>query len=95
MKDYTVLDGQITCLRNKLYDEAYQRGYEDGKATREPYNIRPCKICKYNDDREGCIIWKCEWEQMQKESEYHADPYHADFAWDIKTVIDNFRKESE
>lgn len=31
MKDYTVLDGQITCLRNKLYDEAYQRGYEDGQ----------------------------------------------------------------
>lgn len=34
-------------------------------------------------------------EQMRKESEYHADPYHADFAWDVKTVIDNFRKESE
>ena len=31
MKDYTVLDGQITCLRNMLYDEAYQRGYEDGQ----------------------------------------------------------------
>lgn len=31
MKDYTVLDGQITCLRNKLYDEAYQRGYADGR----------------------------------------------------------------
>lgn len=31
----------------------------------------------------------------RKESEYHADPYHADFAWDVKTVIDNFRKESE
>ena len=34
-------------------------------------------------------------DQMRKESEYHADPYHADFAWDVKTVIDSFRKESE
>ena len=32
--------------------------------------------------------------KMRKESEYHADPYHADFAWDVKTVVDNLRKES-
>lgn len=30
MRDYTVLDGEITCLRNRLYDEAYKRGYADG-----------------------------------------------------------------
>ncbi len=39
--------------------------------------------------------WADSKEQMRKESEYHADPYHADFAWDVKTVVDHFRKESE
>jgi len=44
MKDYTVLDGQITCLRNKLYDEAYQRGYEDGQEYEQIKDlIRECE----------------------------------------------------
>ena len=48
--------------------------------------------CNFKAPTKECYL---HWADMRKESEYHADPYHADFAWDIKTVIDNFRKESE
>lgn len=45
-------------------DEVYREGYADGRESND-YN-RPCWICKYNDDRDGCSRWKCEWERMKK-----------------------------
>lgn len=66
MKDYTVLDGQITCLRNKLYDEAYQRGYEDAKKEFIGMSAKQIQI-KYHDDFATALEKMYEYEQMRKE----------------------------
>ena len=59
MKDYTVLDGQITCLRNKLYDEAYQRGYEDGHRTGEIDGVMNIKVDEVSYQRGLEDAWEC------------------------------------
>jgi len=72
---------------------------EEGEEPKKGFE--KCSECKYKDadlckteplheeDEDGNCV------DFVKESEYHADPYHADFAWDVKAVIDNMRKESE
>ena len=65
MKDYTVLDGQITCLRNKLYDEAYQRGYEDGKKEFIGKSAKQIQI-EYHDDFATALEKMYEYEERQK-----------------------------
>lgn len=66
MKDYTVLDGQITCLRNKLYDEAYQRGYEDAKKEFIGMSAKQIQI-KYHDDFATALEKMYEYEERQTE----------------------------
>ena len=68
MKDYTVLDGQITCLRNKLYDEAYKRGYEDAKKEFIGMSAKQIQI-KYHDDFATALEKMYEYEERQTETE--------------------------
>ena len=64
MKDYTVLDGQITCLRNKLYDKAYQRGYEDAKKEFIGMSAKQIQI-KYHDDFATALEKMYEYDHME------------------------------
>lgn len=75
-------------MSTKLAIKKFLEFYNE--AVTKEYIVKPVSWALYQTWK-----WADSKERMRKESEYHADPYHADFAWDVKTVIDNFRKESE